>query len=305
MKSLNVFLFVILGLFTFTSCNDDDDTQKTIVDLVVENPDFSILEAAVIHAGITESLKSGNITVFAPNNEAFKTIGINSEADIKAIDKTAVAAILTYHVIPSLVPASAIATASNTEITMLDGGKAYVTKNASGVSVNGAKVTTADLKAENGGLIHVIDAVILNETRNIVAIAQAYPELSYLVAAVLRANEGNTKVVDILSSAGPFTVFAPTNQAFINAGFTTIASIQAANPNTLANILTYHVIAARVYSTILTTGAVATAQGSNVTINTSTGTVKGTSNNTPSNIVNVNIPASNGVVHVIDTVLLP
>ncbi|MBK8622364.1 MAG: fasciclin domain-containing protein [Saprospiraceae bacterium] len=239
MKSLNVFLFVILGLFTFTSCNDDDDTQKTIVDLVVENPDFSILEAAVIHAGITESLKSGNITVFAPNNEAFKTIGINSEADIKAIDKTAVAAILTYHVIPSLVPASAIATASNTEITMLDGGKAYVTKNASGVSVNGAKVTTADLKAENGGLIHVIDAVILNETRNIVAIAQAYPELSYLVAAVLRANEGNTKVVDILSSAGPFTVFAPTNQAFINAGFTTIASIQAANPNTLANILTY------------------------------------------------------------------
>ena len=88
MKSLNVFLFVILGLFTFTSCNDDDDTQKTIVDLVVENPDFSILEAAVIHAGITESLKSGNITVFAPNNEAFKTIGINSEADIKAIDKT-------------------------------------------------------------------------------------------------------------------------------------------------------------------------------------------------------------------------
>lgn len=305
MKSLNVFLFVILGLFTFTSCNDDDDTQKTIVDLVVENPDFSILEAAVIHAGITESLKSGNITVFAPNNEAFKTIGINSEADIKAIDKTAVAAILTYHVIPSLVPASAIATASNTEITMLDGGKAYVTKNASGVSVNGAKVTTADLKAENGGLIHVIDAVILNETRNIVAIAQAYPELSYLVAAVLRANEGNTKVVDILSSAGPFTVFAPTNQAFINAGFTTIASIQAANPNTLANILTYHVIAARVYSTNLTTGAVATAQGSNVTINTSTGTVKGTSNNTPSNIVNVNIPASNGVVHVIDTVLLP
>lgn len=305
MKSLNVFLFVVLGLFTFTSCNDDDETQKTIVDLVVENPDFSILEAAVLHAGISESLKSGNITVFAPNNEAFKTIGINSEADIRNIDKTAVAAILSYHVIPSLVPSSAIATANNTEIIMLDGGKAWVTKNASGVSVNGAKVTTADLKAENGGLVHVIDAVILNETRNIVAIAQAYPELTYLVAAVLRANQGTTKVVDILSSTGPFTVFAPTNQAFINAGFTTIASIEAADPNVLANILTYHVIAARVYSSNLTTGTVATAQGGTVTINASTGTVRGAKNTAPSNIVNVNIPASNGVVHVIDSVLLP
>ena len=303
MQTLKVLLFVIFGFIGFTSCRKDDD--KTIVDLVVENPDFSILEAAVIHAGFTESLKSSSITVFAPDNDAFSTIGIDSETDILALDKSVVAAILKYHVIPSSVPASAIQTADNTAITMLDGGKAYVTKNAGGVSVNGSKVTSADLKAENGGIVHVIDGVILNETRNIVAVAQAYPELTYLVAAVLRANQGNTKVVDILSGTGPFTVFAPTNDAFKAAGFASEAAIQQADPNVLANILTYHVIAARVYSTNLSTGDVTTAQGGKVSVNASNGTVKGKSNNTASEIIGVNIPASNGVVHVIDTVLLP
>ena len=305
MKFINFIALALFATILFPSCNDDSDETKTIVDLVVENPDFSILEAAVLHAGIADALKSNSITVFAPDNEAFKTIGIESEADIRALDKTTVAAILQYHVIPSLVASSAIATANNTEITMLDGGKAFVTKNNAGVSVNGASVKTADLKAENGAIVHVIDAVILNETRNIVEIAQAYPQLSFLVAAVLRANQGSTKVVDILSSAGPFTVFAPTNDAFIAAGFTTEAAIAQADPNVLANILTYHVIAARVYSTNLTTGNVATAQGSNVAISASAGTVKGTNNPTPANIVGVNIPASNGVVHVINAVLLP
>ena len=188
---------------------------------------------------------------------------------------------------------------------MLDGGKAFVNKNTSGVSVNGASVTSADIKAENGAIIHVIDAVLINETRNIVAVAQAYPEFTFLVAAVLRANEGATKVVDILSSPGPFTVFAPTNAAFQAAGFPTIESIQQASPDVLANILTYHVIAARVYSTNLTTGNVPTAQGGTVSINALAGTVKGTNNGQPSNITGINIPASNGVIHVINSVLLP
>lgn len=305
MKFINLITLALFAVILFPSCNNDSDESKTIVDLVVENPDFSILEAAVLHAGIADALKSDNITVFAPDNEAFKTIGIESEDDIKALDKTTVAAILQYHVIPSLVASSAIATGNNTEVTMLDGGKAFVTKNSKGVSVNGATVTTADLKAENGAIVHVIDAVIINDSRNIVEVAQAYSDLSFLVAAVLRANQGTTKVVDILSSTGPFTVFAPTNDAFKAAGFATEAAIAQADPNVLANILTYHVIAARVYSTNLTTGTVATAQGSNVTINASTGTVKGTNNPTPSNIVGVNIPASNGVVHVINAVLLP
>jgi uncharacterized surface protein with fasciclin (FAS1) repeats len=306
MKSLNVLFFLFMSTFLFTSCGDDEVVApKTAVDVVVENPNFTLLEAAVLHAGLAEALASPTITVFAPTDDAFKAAGFANAAAIQAADKNLIASILTYHVIGSLVPASAIETKDNAEVTTLNTGKVYVTKNAGGVSVNGAKVTTADVKAENGAIIHIIDAVLIPESRNIVALAQANPNLSLLVAAVLRANEGSTKVVDILSSAGPFTVFAPTNDAFIAAGFPTAAAIQAAPPDVLASILTYHVIPGRVYSTNLVTGNVATANGGNIAVNASNATLKGNANAGNTNIVGVNIPASNGVVHVIDSVLLP
>lgn len=305
MKILSIFLLFTLSIFI--SCTDDEATteKKSVVDIVTNDPNFSLLEAAVVHANLVDALKSETITVFAPTDQAFKAAGFANEAAIKAADKTVISNILLYHVIGSLVPSSDIATKDNAEVTMLSNGKTFVTKNSSGVSVNGAKVVTADLKAENGAIIHVIDAVLIAENKNIVALAQSNPNLSFLVAAVLRANEGATKVVDILSSTGPFTVFAPTNDAFKAAGFATEAAIKAADPAFLATVLTYHVIGARVYSTNLTSGDVTTAQGSKVSINATNATVKGVSNSTASKIIAVNIGASNGVVHVIDSVLLP
>ncbi|MBK9736251.1 MAG: fasciclin domain-containing protein [Saprospiraceae bacterium] len=297
-----------MGTALFTSCSDDEDTvadKKSIVDVVVGDANFSLLEAAVLHAGVADALKSPTITVFAPTDAAFKAAGFANEAAIKAADKTVIANILTYHVVTSLVPASAIATKDNEAVTTLNSAKVYVTKNAAGVYVNGAKVTTADVKAENGAIIHIIDAVLIPESKNIVALAQSNPNLSYLVAAVLRANEGTTKVVDILSSAGPFTVFAPTNDAFKAAGFATEAAIKAASPDALAGILTYHVVAARVYAANLVSGDVTTAQGGKVTINAANATVKGKNSAAPSKIIAVNVTASNGVVHLIDSVLLP
>jgi len=306
MKSLNVLCLLFATAFLFTSCSDNEvTTPKTIVDVVVENPNFTLLEAAVLHAGVADALTNPSITVFAPTDDAFRAAGFANAAAIQATDKNLIASILTYHVVGSLVPASAIETKDNAEVATLNTAKVYVTKNAGGVSVNGAKVTTADVKAENGAIIHIIDAVLVPESRNIVALAQANPNLSLLVAAVLRANEGATKVVDILSSAGPFTVFAPTNDAFIAAGFPNAAAIQSASPDVLANILTYHVVSGRVYSTNLVTGNVATANGGSVAINAGNATLKGKSNTGNTNIIGVNIPASNGVIHLINSILLP
>ncbi len=309
MKKFSLSVMVLGCALLFASCGEDDPTptveKKTVVDVVVNGADFTLLEAAVLHAGIASDLTSPSITVFAPTDAAFKAAGFANEAAIKASDKAVIKSILQYHVVASLVPASAIATKNNEAVTMASGSVAYVTKNTGGVSVNGAKVTSADIKAENGAIIHVIDAVLVPESRNIVALAQANPNLTYLVAAMLRANEGATKVVDILSGAGPLTVFAPTNDAFKAAGFATIDAIKAAKPDDLTKILTYHVIAARVYSTNLTNGDVSTANGGNLTVNATEGTIKGKSNATATKIIAVNIPASNGVIHVIDAVVLP
>jgi len=131
--------------------------------------------------------------------------------------------------------------------------------------------------------------------------------LSLLVAAVNRAASGNPAVLTALTGPGPLTVFAPTNAAFAAAGFANEAAINAAAPATLANILLYHVVPARAFSTNLTNGDVTTAQTGRLTIAVSgTGvTVKGARNATAANVNPANVVATNAVIHVVDQVLLP
>jgi uncharacterized surface protein with fasciclin (FAS1) repeats len=269
---------------------------------VVADANFSFLKAAVVAAGLDKTLaETQNITVFAPTNQAFKNAGFKDEAAVSAADKATLVAILQYHVLGTKVPSADIKTADNQELTTLGKGIAFLTKNASGVSINGAKVTTADVAADNG-VIHVIDAVLLPPSKTIVDLVVADPNLSLLKTAVLRANEGAVKVVTVLSGTGPFTVFAPTNAAFTKAGYDE-AKLKAADPAFLAKVLTHHVVAARVFSTNLKDGAVKSVQGDDLTFKGAT--VQGAFNSTASNITAVNILPTNGVIHVIDALLLP
>jgi uncharacterized surface protein with fasciclin (FAS1) repeats len=293
------------------SCDKDDDDKmpqdKTISGIVSSDANFSLLKSALVHAGLTDVLAgTGTFTVFAPDNNAFGAAGLDTEAKITAIPAEALKKILLYHVLNQTVASSAIATANNTPVKTVADVDVFVTKNASGVFVNGASVTKADVMASNG-VVHVINSVLMPPTGNIVATAQANPNLTFLVAAVLRASEGSTNVAAVLSGAGPLTVFAPTNQAFISAGFANIAAIQAADPATLTSILTYHVIAARVFSSDLTEGAKPpTVNGATVTITLNGGAkVNGNKNTTAATIAPANVVATNGVIHVVDQVLLP
>jgi uncharacterized surface protein with fasciclin (FAS1) repeats len=309
MKLRNLFFTLIaIASFSFaTSCTEDEVVKpvvpNTIVDVVTNTPDFSLLKTAVVHAGLADALKGANLTVFAPTNQAFINAGFKDEAAIKAAAPADVAAILKFHVLATKVLAADIKTADNAEVTTLNGAKAYVTKDANGVSINGAKVTKADVLADNG-VIHIIDAVIIPPSKNIVELVVATPDFSLLKEAVLRASKGKTDVAKILSSAGPYTVFAPTNTAFENASYNA-AKIAAADSDFLATVLTYHTVAARVFSTNLKSGNVKTAEGREITINATNGTVQGGLNSTASKITTANIFATNGVVHVIDAVLLP
>ncbi len=303
LQAVSLFALMVPALL-LTGCNDDDNNtppEQSIAEVVNTNSDFSLLRAAVNRAGIASALNSGTLTVFAPNNAAFQAAGL-TEAAINALAPEAVAAVLQYHVVNSRQTAASLPTAKNTAVTALNNGTLYVTKDGNNVSVNGARVVTADVSARNG-VIHVIDKVLLPPAGNIVQIAAGNPNFTFLVAAVQRAN-----VAAVLSGNGPFTVFAPTNDAFINTtAFKTIEQIQAADPAALTAILTYHVVPDRVFSPLLMSGNTATVQGGNLNVNLTGGVrVTGAGNGTSaSNVVAADIAATNGVIHVIDRVLIP
>jgi uncharacterized surface protein with fasciclin (FAS1) repeats len=311
LRSLMAVLSLSALVFTVSSCDKDDDAPPappTITSQVVAAANLSLLESAVVKANLATTLEgAGPYTVFAPTDDAFTASGITATT-INTLSAAQLQSILLYHTLPAEVFAANVPAGPNAKVITASGDSVFVTRNGTGVYVNGTNVTQADIDASNG-VIHLISRVLLPPAGNIVEVAQANASFSYLVAAVLRASTGTTNVAQILSSGGPFTVFAPTNDAFIAAGFATIDAINAADPNTLASILTYHVVPGRVFSSDLTNGATpATANGGKtVTIGVTAGgaSVKGLTNTTASNIIGANVMARNGVVHVIDRVLLP
>ena len=288
---------------TFLACDKDDDddsgTSKTITQIVVDDPDFSVLEAAVVKAGLTGALSGGTLTVFAPDNSAFAAAGI-TETTINSLPAPALDSILKYHVLGSKVMASGVP-ASDTVKTLL-GINVYASNNANGVFVNGIKVKEADVQASNG-VIHVIEKVLTPPTKTIAQIAAGNPDFSLLVAAVVKAG-----LLTAVSSPGKYTVFAPTNAAFNAGGFASVNDINNAPASVVSNVVKYHVLPTAVFAGDLTANAApATLQPGTVTIGlTPSANVKVTgSANVASGITATNIIATNGVIHVIDRVLLP
>jgi len=304
--------FVGISLL-MSSCTKDDDkndntpvSQNTITDIVSNNTDFSLLKSAVVKANLATTLSgTGPFTVFAPNDNAFSASGISSTT-IESLSVTDLEKILLYHTLGMTVVANDVPNGPNAAVATVGGDSLFVTKNGNGVFVNGWKVNQADIMATNG-VIHGIERVLMPPTSNLVQLAQGNNDLSYLVAAVLRASQGSVNVADLLSNGGTFTVFAPTNQAFIDAGFATIADIQNADPAVLTSILTYHVLGGRAFSSDLSNGQMLTTlNGASIEVNIgSSATLTGIGNTAPVNIIGVNVMATNGVVHIIDKVLLP
>lgn len=283
----------------------------TIVAPAYFNKNFTTLIAAVLAAdpSILELLLSngpsdGGLTLFAPTNDAFAAAGIT---DVNGAD-----AILAYHVIDgtvmaSMLPDSGIAAA---EVPTL-GGNIYITNAGGPVSINGTTMVTATDITGSNGVVHVIDRTLVPPTNTIneivASLAGGSPaEFTMLAAALGRAGLGDTFGTD-----GPFTVFAPVDAAFMAAGFADVDAINAADPMVLASILTHHVVEPSVYifSTDLTDGLQAPMlNGQNVTIDLDTLTIQDAAGSMPAaGLVTslLNVHATNGVVHVIDKVLLP
>ena len=311
-----MFSLLAAMFITVWGCGDDSDdnvpTAQTITQIVTDNSQFTLLEAAVTRAGLAGTLSgTGPFTVFAPTDDAFRASGF---ADAAAINNAPVATltnILLYHVVSgTAVTSAAIPTAQTAYPTSLSGNAPiYVTKVGSNtVSVNNARVSAVDALASNG-IIHAIDRVLMPPMGNILAIAQADTSLSLLTAAAVR---GGAAVTGALGGSTPLTVFAPTNAAFRLTPFNSVSAINAAPVATLTAILTNHVVTnpGRAYSPTLTNNATITTFGTgSLTITTGTsGTVAVTSRGNAgvaSRVTTADINATKGVIHKIDRGLLP
>jgi len=289
-----------LLLTGLNSCKKDDPApaQKNIVEIVVSDPSFSLLKQAVVRAGLTTFLSSGSLTVFAPDNTAFALAGIDSLA-IATLPEDVLGDILKYHVLNAKVEAAGVP-ASDT-VNTLDGINLYASSNANGVFVNGIKVKTANVQASNG-VIHVISNVLVPPTETIAEVVSGDSNFELLLAAVVRAG-----LASAVSGNGKYTVFAPTDDAFAAAGFPDVASINLAPQNAVAAIVKAHIIGTNVFASDLINASTApTLQtGVSLTIGTNPASVKITgSANAASNVTEANITTTNGVIHVIDSVLL-
>ncbi len=274
-----------------------DTPKNNVVQVASEAGSFKTLLAAAQAAGLAEALSTTSpITVFAPTDEAFAALGKDAIADLlKPENKAKLASILTYHVLPAKVESGAAMKASFADT--LNGQRINLKVEGGSLFVDGAKVVKADIGASNG-VIHVIDKVILPESKNLAELASGVKDLSTLVAAVKAAG-----LAEAISGKDALTVLAPTNAAFEKLPKEVLASLlKPQNKAVLAEIITYHVIAGRVFSDqALKAGKGKTLQGGEVTF-----MVEGSQamvNN--AKILSTDIDASNGVVHVIDTVLVP
>jgi uncharacterized surface protein with fasciclin (FAS1) repeats len=260
----------------------------------------------VVAADLAGALSApGPLTVFAPTNDAFAALlaelGVSKEALLA--DKPLLTAVLQYHVLGSRVLKSGVQLGQ--PITPLAGGIFKIDTVGGDLTITDgrnrtSKITATDVFASNG-VIHVIDKVILPANQTIVQTALALPQFSILVEAVVAAD-----LVDALSAAGPFTVLAPTNDAFAallaELGVTKEALL--ADKPLLTKVLTYHVLPARVLKAQVPVGAaITTLQGETFTVNASLAITD--RRNRTSNITATDVLTSNGVIHVIDKVILP
>ncbi|PMO51341.1 hypothetical protein BCT07_06525 [Vibrio breoganii] len=316
MKLLKVTLLAIFTLFFVTACDDDDDTSSavsaaTIVDAAVADGNFTTLVAAVEQAGLVDTLADSNaeLTVFAPTDAAFeKFLTENNLTADELLGSPALADILTYHVYAGEVDAAtAIGLAGNT-VAMVNGDNVALSLSGENLLVNTATVTATDIITGNG-IIHVIDAVLVppadvgEPTSNIVETAVNDGRFTVLVQALITANLDGA----LADENETYTVFAPTDDAFtaLLSELNIDAATLLANPD-LATILLNHVVQGAAVDSV----TAMSLNGTNATTmamkeiaiaideETDTLTVGG------SNVIIRDIYTTNGVIHVIDAVII-
>lgn len=324
-KSRLILAFAALVVATsFAACEKESDAKPTISQVAVSMGGFSQLEAAAIRGGVAVVLSnknpndpSGAYTVFAPTNDAFARLGLVGPADLNVLQKPFLTNVLLYHVNNGNTLQTSLT--SGASVASLLGPTKRIIQRGDELYVNGSRILATNVAADNG-TVHVIDKVLLASGANIAqttiffATANGFtsPELSFLLEAVLYCD-----LASVLSGANEnFTVFAPNNQAFKDLG--TILGVPLNQPSDIrklprdvvTSVLLSHVFRAPItgkFTSELNPGVISSVNGKTVTLGAfvkGTLTVKGSGNSVPANMVIPDVQTTNGVVHVIDRVIL-
>jgi uncharacterized surface protein with fasciclin (FAS1) repeats len=319
MKKLNIksALLALTLMGTLVSCDTEyNDETPSIAGIAVANPNFSTLEAAAVQGGVVGVLSnsnpndaSGHYTVFAPTNDAFARLGLVDAGSLGALQTSFLTNTLLYHVSNGDLLASGIA-AGGTSTSALGLDRRFISR-GDDLYINGSKIVLTDVSASNG-TVHAIDKVMIATGVNIVDSAILLkeskvftsPELTFLVQAVITSGLATT-----LSDAdADFTIYAPTDAAFKAAGFATVDDVANTSPEVLQQVLLNHAIVGSKFTSEYSGTTAATAGGGTLTYGAFTDgvfTIKSNGITTPANMVIPDIQCSNGIVHIIDTVLLP
>ena len=304
----NLFPIKMLSLLAFSllliNCSDDDsdpaepiENNPTTFEIISESPDHNTLEQVLIDTGLDQVLNDGNFTVFAPTDDAFEQV------DLSGLSNDQLTNVLLNHVVNGTAMASDLSntyldteavenfTGDNNSLSLLINVDGEVTLNGA------ATVTTPDQEASNG-VVHITDAVI--PMPDITTFAAADPQLETLLTALTRDDQPD--FVSTLGTAAdmnpaPFTVFAPTNDAFVDVLVELgVDSLDDIDGSTLESALNFHVVpGANITASDLSTGTATTLEG-DVDINAENATITD-ANGRVSNITFTDIQTTNGVIH--------
>ncbi|QYY33889.1 fasciclin domain-containing protein (plasmid) [Cupriavidus pinatubonensis] len=299
-------LLTVLTVAFIAGCGGGDDPPGNVIQVAQSDSRFSILAEAIQTAGLTDTLAApGPYTVFAPTNTAFSALlgELGVSKDQLFSNKALLTAVLKYHVVAGQVNSSSVPLGK--AINPVGGGYFKIDKTGSDLIITDgrnrkSKIVQADIAASNG-VIHAIDEVLLPADKTVVQTAIANPDFSILVEAVTAAG-----LADTLSAPGPFTVFAPTNAAFASL-LTELGLTKAqllANTALLTKVLTYHVVPGLVLKADVPVNTpIKTVEGETFTVSPALAITD--QRGRQANIVATDMLASNGVIHVLDKVILP
>jgi uncharacterized surface protein with fasciclin (FAS1) repeats len=317
-KRMFVLLTIVaLTVMAFGSASAADEAGSgvfvpNIMDIAAADDRFDTLEAAVKAANLADALAApGNLTVFAPTDDAFAALPAELINSLLADPSGALTQILLYHVVPGSFDSGAVL--ATPSLDTLQGGELAVSLRNGKPYVNDSQIVITDIQAKNG-IIHVIDAVLVPDVTLPSADAAMMMDNSNLptIAEIAIADGRFNTLVAALSAAGlaetflqpgNYTVFAPTDAAFAALPAGTVEALLADPTGDLTTILLYHVVNDSLSrDQIATDDYITTMEGRPLTVNRDGSSIIDING---AKLLITNIQASNGIIHAIDTVLIP